>query len=138
MISKWFGYNAPFIDGGGSILPRQEDERLIKNDLLQLLLTIPGERLMSPDFGVNLRNYTFEQLDQISLDALRDEIKFKIARFEPRVDLKEVEVMGKPNENYVNIVIRGALTNSPARDFLLKLNIPLGKSTTEAAPQQVS
>jgi len=141
MAALWFGFNAPFIDGGGRILPRQENERLIKNDLLQLLFTVPGERVMSPDFGVNLRNFPFEQLDEESLASIEQEIRDKIIRFEPRVLVDPgpsgVEVKGKPDDHFVEILVRGALTNDPNRSFVFETTMATVVTTTslEVAPR---
>ena len=33
----------------------------VEQNLINLLLTIPGERVMNPDFGVGLKKYLFEQ-----------------------------------------------------------------------------
>jgi hypothetical protein len=54
-VPIWFGFNPPFIGGQQKVMSRQEDLRLIKNDLLQLLLTVPGERVHRPTFGSPIR-----------------------------------------------------------------------------------
>jgi len=133
--ATYYGYNAPFIDAGGRTLVRQEDERLVKNDLLQLLMTVPGERIMSPDFGVNLRNFPFEPADQTSMDDLRNEIWTKITTYDNRVLLKRVQVSANPDANFVSISIMAALVISPARDFLIDLNIPIGIESIRTPPQ---
>ena len=33
----------------------------VEQNLINLLLTVPGERIMNPDFGVGLKKYLFEQ-----------------------------------------------------------------------------
>jgi phage baseplate assembly protein W len=135
-MATWFGYNAPFYNPGGKPLQRQEDARLIKNDLLQLLLTVPGERYNAPDFGVNLRNYTFEMIDEIGLTLLRDEIASKIALYEQRVTVKNIDISGEPDKNFMTIKIFGSLNTLQNIDFNAELNIPL-VTTVTAAPQQL-
>ena len=40
---------------------------MVKQNMRMLVLTIPGERMMDPDFGVGLRQYLFEQADVSNL-----------------------------------------------------------------------
>jgi phage baseplate assembly protein W len=108
MSQKFFGYNFPFLSDS-FVLPPQEDVRLIKNDLKQLLLTSPGERVMRPDYGTPIRKYAFEQLDQQSIDELRSGIRQAILRFEPRVKPADVLVIGKPDHNLVEITVLGKI-----------------------------
>jgi phage baseplate assembly protein W len=134
-VARWFGYNAPFIDVNGRVLPRQEDERLVKNDLLQLLLTVPGERIMSPDFGVNLRNAPFEPADAVMVGDLQLEIDRKIRANDRRVILKNVQVTATPDANAAKVVVVAALIATPNRDFTIEVKIPLGGAVA-TAPQQ--
>ena len=84
-----------------------EDEKLIKNDILQLLLTSPGERVMRPDFGTEVRRFVFEGITQDSIDGLKESILNAIATFEPRLTATTVEIQTKLDENYVNIKVYG-------------------------------
>ena len=65
---------------------------VIKADLLQLLLTEPGERVMLPAFGTGLRRMIFEQKDSTSADQLRTLILDAIELWEPRIVVHEVNV----------------------------------------------
>jgi len=60
---------------------------LVRQNLTNLLLTIPGERIMIPAFGIGLKQYLFE----IDTPALRSEISSKIrtqvARYLPYVSI---------------------------------------------------
>lgn len=108
MTSKFFGYNIPFLNGR-TILPFQTDERLIKNDILQLLLTSPGERIMRPLFG-SLINYSlFEQNTSDLIALIKEQIYDAILRFEPRVSIKPDDIVVKSdvsNDAVINISIK--------------------------------
>ena len=54
-MATYFGQNPPFVGGAEKVLSRQEDIRLIKNDILQLIMTSPGERVHRPNFGTAVR-----------------------------------------------------------------------------------
>lgn len=91
-MAKYFGANPPFWGGPQNILSRQEDEQLIKNDLLQLLLTVPGERVNRPSFGTILRSFVFEQNTPTNITILENSILTAIADFEPRVNVESLTI----------------------------------------------
>ncbi len=115
MTVKFYGYNPPFIGGSQNIMSRQEDLRLIKNDLLQLLLTIPGERVMRDDYGVNLRNIVFEQLDDQSLLLLRSDVSEAINRYEPRVFLNSLDIERDDDNSRINVFVVCRLRDNPSQ-----------------------
>ena len=71
---------------------RAVNHEIIKADLLQLLLTEPGERVMLPSFGTGMRKLMFEQKDNVSSEELRSLIINSIATWEPRIVVHEVSV----------------------------------------------
>ena len=64
----------------------------IKADLLQLLLTNPGERVMLPDFGTPLRKLVFEPNDPTLEVQAKKMIADAIARWEPRIEINNISV----------------------------------------------
>ena len=125
MTATFFGYNPPFFGGSQNVLSRQEDDRLIKNDILQLLLTVPGERVMRPDFGVNLRNFVFEQLTQADLISLQDNIEEEITAQEPRVIVDSVELTPNADNNRLKIQIIVTIRKDPKRQLTIEQFIDL-------------
>ena len=121
---EYFGYNYPFLGGQQNVLSWQSGEQIIKNDLLQLILTNPGERVMRPDWGTPLRTSVFEPITTGSLRKLRSDIVDAINRWEPRVS---VDVDIRPDEDghilYVNIF--GTYTNEPAKELAINLSLPI-------------
>ena len=133
--STWFGSNAPFIDAQGNVLSRQVDVKLIQNDLLQLLLTSPGNRVHRPDYGVGVRTFLFEGQDTTALTALKQRIFSQVAKYESRVTL--TDVIFQPNDNNtLTIKLYGTVVldrfsnaqNLANADLLVELNIPTGTS----------
>ncbi len=112
-MARYFGYNPPFTGGQQNVFSRQEDERLIKNDLLQLLLTLPGERLNRPDFGTTLRSYVFEQNTQKDLALLRVEILEAISAYEPRVAIDTFRLESSTDGRTINLFIIARLIGDP-------------------------
>ena len=60
----------------------------IKSNLINLLLTSPGERLMEPNFGVGIRDLLFEQ--KVDKDALKIRIIDGAQLFIPEIEIREV------------------------------------------------
>jgi phage baseplate assembly protein W len=112
-MSLLFGFNPPFVGGQQKYFSRQEDERLVKNDLLQLLLTIPGERVMRPSFGVNLRNVVFEQLDDVTIELLREDISTAVANFLPTINLLGLNIRPDANNNAMVVSVAFNMVNDP-------------------------
>lgn len=115
----FYGFNPPFLGGPQNFMSRQEDERLIKNDILQLLLTIPGERVNRPTFGVNLRNFVFEQLTDGDTISLQGEIRSKITFYEPRVDISSIDLIQDEEKNGLQIKIVLYMKKDPQRQLVI-------------------
>lgn len=66
---------------------------LYRDSILQILLTEQLERVMRPAFGVRLKRYLFENLqDKLVQERVRLEVQQAINRWEPRVTLIEVSL----------------------------------------------
>lgn len=72
----------------GVEMREQEDD--IASSLEILLTTMPGERVMLPDFGCNMQELIFENLDTTTKTLLADKIESAILYYEPRIDLEKV------------------------------------------------
>jgi uncharacterized protein len=92
--------NVPFL-GTGWAFPPEFDLAMglpamtsgdldIKNSLTLLLSTIPGERKVTPLYGVDLSVLLFETLSTSLKTRITDMISRAILRYEPRIDLDEV------------------------------------------------
>jgi phage baseplate assembly protein W len=122
--ATYFGFNPPFLTASGQIMPVQTDERLVKNDLLQLLLTVPGERPFRPNFGSPVKQALFEPADALSTSNLRNGIARAVTLNEPRVTLTEIRVNILSDINKLQIKLFGFLTISPNIQLQLDLNLP--------------
>jgi len=73
-----------------------DDEAAIVNSIRNIFSTSPGERILEPTFGLNLKQWLFEPLDEFTAQEIGETIVSGIKRFEPRVEIKNVNV----NINY--------------------------------------
>jgi uncharacterized protein len=56
-----------------------------------ILGTAPGERPMRPEFGCGVHNYVFDTIDAYTLGRIDYEIRAALDRWEPRIDVVDVE-----------------------------------------------
>ncbi len=69
-----------------------EQEADIASSLEILLSTIPGERVMLPQYGCNLEELVFESLDTRMKTLMADKVESAILYHEPRIDLESVRL----------------------------------------------
>jgi len=74
------------------LLRSQRGVAQVKSDLLSLLLTEPGERVMLPTFGTPLKQFFFEQNDSVIVERVKDAIANAIRTWEPRIAVTAIEV----------------------------------------------
>jgi phage baseplate assembly protein W len=74
------------------LLRTQGGMNQVKSDLLVLLLTEPGERIMLPEFGTPLRQFFFEPNDSTLVDKVKQVISNSINTWEPRIAVNQIDV----------------------------------------------
>ena len=67
-------------------------EEDIQQSLYILFSTTPGERVMQPSYGCDLRSMVFENMTANAVMALKDMIEKAVLFFEPRIDLNFVDL----------------------------------------------
>ena len=63
-----------------------KNENAIARSVRNIVMTIPGEKPFNPDFGSNVRNLLFENMDSITAGLIVDEIRTSIQNYESRVE----------------------------------------------------
>ena len=86
-ISMSFKYNPLSGD-----LISLSNENAIARAVRNIVLTTPGEKFFDPDFGSNVSEILFENVDDITAISIEDEIKSSLKNYEPRVELINVTV----------------------------------------------
>ena len=93
-------------------------EDMILQNLKNLILTSPGERVWDPEFGIGLRRYLFELQSDTINNELAVKINEQIETYMPFIEILDVEVLRNTKvENMLNVTL----------SFLIK---PLQKSET--------
>ena len=96
----------------------------ISRSVRNIVFTTPGEKFFQPSFGSRVSQMLFENMDEITSLSIRDEIENSIRRFEPRVDLKSVQVNPDFDGNQYDVVITyqiiGADVSEQQLEFVLQ------------------
>ena len=87
-----------------------------KYNIINLLKTIPGERLGQPTFGSQLHSILFEPMNEDFSDILEDSIRSSLETWLPYINIKNIEItIPDYNINRVNISIDFGLSFEPDR-----------------------
>jgi phage baseplate assembly protein W len=92
----------PIVKTPLGFLPTQTGIDVVKGDMLMLLLTNPGERVMMTNYGTPLRASFFEPNDTIVTSQLRATIWNAISMWEPRISIKDIQVANSAPSNDIN------------------------------------
>lgn len=82
------------------------DIKAITNSLRNLFTTQKGQRFLFPLYGLDLRKYLFEPIDDNVGQMIGSDIVRAIKVFEPRVIVKACDVTGYPDENTYHIQLQ--------------------------------
>lgn len=78
------------------------DEQAVMNSIKNIFTTTPGEKILNPEFGVNLTQWLFEPASEFNAREIGEAIQTGISRFEPRVQLTRVSVIvDEENNQYI-------------------------------------
>ena len=77
----------------------------LREAVLIILQTAPGERLMRPDFGAGLGDLVFEPLSVALLALVKHRVETALVRWEPRIELDGVQVTATPGQGRVEVGI---------------------------------
>ena len=120
-LSIGLGFSFP-MSGNAVFNSTYTTRNVIKNNLINWLLTNKGERIMNPNFGANLRDLIFEGLDDITSGALEARIRDNIAVEFPEVIVENISFNNDPDKGIINFILVYNVKNTEESD---ELNIEL-------------
>jgi phage baseplate assembly protein W len=97
----------------------------VVNSLKNILTTSPGEKLLNPQFGVDLRDYLFETVSETRAFFIGTDLYNGLTEQEPRIEIDRIDVVAVydesqyeitvslsiPSLNINNVSLRGVLNN---------------------------
>lgn len=95
----------PQLDGGGDMaVVSHEDD--IRQAILVILGTRPGERVMRPDFGAGLQDLVFEPMSQRTISLAQHRVEEALTLWEPRIDQVSVQTRAEQTRGRLLLDIR--------------------------------
>jgi len=70
-----------------------------------ILSTVPGERVMRPDFGCSMWEQLFAPLTATTLGLIEQAVREALERWEPRIELESVDAVGEQSTGTVHITV---------------------------------
>lgn len=93
---------------------RKTGNNAIIASLKNLIYTNFYERPFNPRFGSNVRGMLFEPLDPLTGATLQKEIKILIQNYEPRVSVRDIQVIADFDNNAYKVILSFFTVNSTA------------------------
>jgi phage baseplate assembly protein W len=100
----------------------------IKSNLINLLLTAKGERVLNPEFGADLPRLLFEPSTEDLYDKIRDQIFSNTSIYIPEITLINIDVTSEPDRYSIYLKIDYKLNISGQKDNII---IELHKTNNE-------
>lgn len=115
MSQKFVGITLPLRRGNtGYFQQSTSTYAQIRSNFRNLILTTKGERLMQPDFGTDLKQILFNQLDGETKSNVRATIVSAVDRWMPFLELQNVSVITSNNEpNKIAVNVEYRFRNNP-------------------------
>lgn len=88
-LGRGWSFPPRFSSTGIEMVEAEED---IMESIRIILLTSPGERVLNPQFGCDLKSQTFAKLNTGTISSLQDKIRRSLLFFEPRIQVEEIHI----------------------------------------------
>jgi hypothetical protein len=88
----------------------------IKSNLVNLLLTNKGERVMNPEFGADLKTVLFEGIVEDSLAEIKYLIDTNVNIFVPQVTITNMQTIKDEDHNTISVTIQYLINISGQAD----------------------
>ena len=82
------------------------DIPLIRDNIIQILNTRPGERVLVPEFGSRLHELLWQPNDETLAALARLYVKEAIERWEDRVQFLDARVVQQDDQLYLTLTVR--------------------------------
>ena len=100
----------------------------VKSNIKNLLLTSKGERVFQPDFGCDLRDLLFEQINSETLDGVDNSIRVALGTWLPYVNINDlILVQDESNPNEITISLEYSTTLQPDALDNITFNLVIGE-----------
>jgi phage baseplate assembly protein W len=89
----------PQFEAQGKTVKMAIDQDNIRQSLMILLSTVPGERFMHPTYGCDLRRFLFQDVNQGFMTRLKEALLDAITRYESRIKINDIVIALQDSQN---------------------------------------
>lgn len=101
----------PRLEPDGRIAEAAYEED-VREAIIIVLGTNPGERVMRPDFGAGLNQFVFEPVNAATLARVEAQVRDSLIAWEPRIDVDQVQVTPDGSTLLIDLTYRVRATNT--------------------------
>ena len=127
--TTYLGFKLPFAFGINSETLNTKTIDNVKDNLINLLLTTPGDRVFQPNLGVDISNLLFEQMggdiDQLNAE-MREEIETKVRLWMPFIRVNTIDTSADVDSNIYSIKVSFTFVKTPTINESVQVEIPMG------------
>lgn len=98
------GWSFPVSTDHKGDIALSEGETSIKDSIRIILGTAKGERVMRPEFGCDIHDHVFDNMDGAMLTLVESSVREALIEWEPRIDVETVDA-GRDPENPNKLLI---------------------------------
>ena len=96
------------------------DKAAILNSIINILTTSPLQKILNPEFGLDLRQFLFEPISKITGRIIGEKIFYTFLKYEPRVVIDKIELTAQEDDNQYTINILFSIPRLNASGITLK------------------
>lgn len=86
-----------------NVIPYYCNETAVQQAMIDILMTRMGEREFMPTYGSQIHYLMFEPMNKFTKNSLESCIRTALKNWEPRIDVKEIEIETQANTWIVTI-----------------------------------
>ena len=109
------GVDIPF-NGNAVFKSNFQTKDAIRNNLINFLLTNPGERFLNPTFGGGLRDFIFTQITNNNLSFIEQDLTTKIKTQFPNIEIIKLNILREDDNNKIKIELNYSILSTNITD----------------------
>jgi phage baseplate assembly protein W len=106
-------------DSGDGYTSIKDIKSMIKQNFKMLILTVPGERVMVPEYGVGMKTYLFNQFNDNTYAEIDSKIREQVKTYMPFIKIQEIITNSQSQDmNLLGLSIRYSIPRFGVTDLL--------------------
>jgi phage baseplate assembly protein W len=99
------------------------NESAINNSLANLVRIKQGERQFQMEYGIDIEQFLYEPINSATARSIGDRIKTAIKRWEPRISLKNVNIVPNIADNQYTITVTYSIPLLSSREYEMQYSL---------------